>query len=187
MRRILFTILACSAMFVAVPAVALAHNGRHHHKRHHHARVRHEKFIARQHASDVNPGTTSTPTAGTVTSFDGTKLTITLNNGNTGSGAVTNDTEVKCENPDTQTGDNDGDDNGSGDDQGDAVFRHSDGGGDNGGQGDQGDQGDDNGNNQACTITPGMGVTKAELTINGSGASWDEVELVSSTTSTSQP
>jgi hypothetical protein len=30
-------------------------------------------------------------------------------------------------------------------------------------------------------------VTKAELTINGSGAFWDEVELVSSTTSTSQP
>jgi hypothetical protein len=33
-----------------------------------------------------------------------------------------------------------------------------------------------------------MGVTQAELTINGTGASWNEVELVSSTTtSTSQP
>lgn len=189
MRKTLFTMLACSAMFVAVPAVALAHNGRHHHKRHHHARVRHEKFIGHNHASDAtggNTGSTSAPTAGTVTSFDGTTLTITLNNGNTVSAAVTNDTEVRCENPEMQTPDNDGDDNGGGDDRSDAVFHHSDGGGDNG---DQGDQGDDNGNDQSsCTIAPGMGVTKAELTLNGAGAFWDEVELVSSsTTSTTQP
>jgi len=187
MRRILFTILACTALSAAVPTVALAHNGRHHHKRHHHARVRHEKFIGHRQASDSssgNPAAASEPTAGTVTSFDGTTLMITLNNGNTVSGMVTNDTEIKCESPEMQNGDNDGDDNGAGDDHGDAVFHHSDGGGDNG---DNGDQGDDNDNNQSCTITPGMAVTKAELTINGAGAFWDEVELVSSsTTSTTQ-
>jgi hypothetical protein len=182
MRRILFTIMACTALFVAVPALALAHNGRHHHKRHHHARVRHEKFIGHDRAGDVNGGNssaTSAPTAGKVTSFDGTTLMVTLNNGNTVSGAVTNDTEVRCENPDMQNGDND--DNDGADDRGDAVFHHGDGGGDNG------DQGDDNENDQTCTITPGTGVTKAELTINGAGAFWDEVELVSSTTSTTQP
>ncbi len=38
-----------------------------------------------------------------------------------------------------------------------------------------------------CAITPGMAVTKAELTINSAGAFWNEVELVSSsTTSMSQ-
>jgi hypothetical protein len=180
MRRILFTILACTALVVAVPAVALAHNGhRHHHKRHHHARVRHEAFIGHHDAGDVNganSGQANQPTAGMVTSFANDILTITLNNGNTVSGEVTNDTEVKCENPAMQNGDNDADDNGGGDEQGDAVFHHSDGGGDNC------DQGDDNENDQTCTITPGMAVTKAELTINGAGSVWDEVELVSSST-----
>ena len=189
MRRILFTILASTALSVAVPAAALAHNGHHHHKRHHHARVRHLKFIGHRQASDVTSGTpagtpadTSQPTAGTVTSFDGTTLVITLANGNTVSGDVTNDTEVKCDNSAMQSGDNDGDDNSGGVEQGDAVFNHSDGGGDNGGQGDQGDQSGDNGNAQTCTIAPGMAVTKAELTIDGSSAVWNEVELVSSST-----
>jgi hypothetical protein len=183
MRRILFTILACTALSAAVPAMALAHNGRHHHKPHHHSRVRHEQFIGHRQASDgsaANPADTSEPTAGTVTSFDGTTLTITLNNGNTVSGAVTNDTEVKCENP---AGDDDNVEHGD-------LAR--DGGPSGGDQGDQGDandnQGDDDNNNNMCAIAPGMAVTKAELTINGSGAVWDEVELVSSsTTSTTQP
>jgi hypothetical protein len=194
MRRILFTILACSALFVAVPTVALARNGHHHHKRHHHSRVRHEKFVGHDQAGSVNPGNpgdANQPTAGTVTSFANNILTITLTNGNTVSGEVTNDTEVKCENPDNM------DNNGGNDvEHGDRVSDHGPGGGDNGDNGDLGDDngdlGDDNGNlgddnddNDMCTITPGMAVTKAELTINGAGAFWDEVELVSS--STSQP
>ena len=185
MRRILFTILACTALSAAVPAVALAHNG-HHHKRHHHSRVRHEKFLAHRHdASDNNgsPATGTEPTAGTVTSFANNMLTITLNNGNTVSGDVTNDTEVKCENP---AEDNNGDDNDL--EHGDRISDHGPGGGDDGNDndlGDNNDQGDDNDANDMCTITPGMAVTKAELTINGAGAFWDEVELVSSSTSTS--
>jgi len=185
MRRIMFTVLAAAALCVAAPTVALAHNGRHHHKRHH--RVRHEFFKAHRHdssGSGSSSGSTTEPTAGTVTSFANNVLTITLTNGNTVSGAVTNDSEIKCENPENQNGDNDADDNGAGDEHGDAVFRHSDGGGDNGDQGDQGDQGDDNGNDQMCTPTPGMAVRKAELTINGNGAFWNEVELLNSSTST---
>ncbi|MGH2896271.1 MAG: hypothetical protein ACRDPM_23785 [Solirubrobacteraceae bacterium] len=87
MRRILFTSLACTALFVAVPTVALAHNGHrnHHHKRHHHARIRHEKFVGHHDAGDVNPvnpGDANQPTAGMVTSFANNVLTITLSNGN---------------------------------------------------------------------------------------------------------
>lgn len=183
MRRILFTILACTALFVAVPAVALAHGHRgHHHKRHHHARVRHEKFMGHSHSSDVNGVPANEPTAGTVTSFANNVLTITLTSGNTVSGDVTNDTEVRCENPE------DVNDNGDNDvEHGDLVRDHGPGGGDDNGAGDDdnGNQGDDNNNDAMCTITPGMAVRKAELRIDGDGAVWDEVELISSSTSTS--
>jgi hypothetical protein len=185
MRRILFTVLAAAALCVAAPAAALAHNGHrgHHHKRHH--RLRHEFFKA--HPSDTSTsggstGSTSQPTAGTVTSFANNVLTITLANGNTVSGDVTNDTEIKCETPDNASADNDADENGGGDEQGDAVFHRGDGGGDNGGWG-GGDQGGDNANSQTCTPTPGMAVAKAELTMDGSGAFWNEVELLNSSTS----
>ena len=179
MRRILYIIIACTALAVAVPAVALAHNGHrgHHHKRHHH--VRHEKFVGHRHDRDFG----NEMVAGTVTSFANNELTITLNNGNTVSGLVTDGTEVKCENPE------DNDNNGDNDvEHGDRVADHGPGGGDNGGDnGDRGDdngnRGDDNDNDDMCTITPGMGVRNAELRINGAGAFWDEVELVSSTTS----
>ncbi len=147
MRRILFTVLAATALCGAAPTAALAHNGRHH-KRHHHARVRHEFFKAHRHdSSTTTTGTTTEPTAGTVTSFANNVLMITLTNGNVVSGEVTNDSEIKCDNPQMQNGDNDADDNGAGDEHGDAVFQHSDGGGDNG------DQGDDNATRAARATT----------------------------------
>jgi hypothetical protein len=194
MRRILFTILASTALFVAVPAAALAHDGHrgHHHKRHHHARVRHEKFIGHRHDGDHNGVPANEPTAGTVTSFANNMLTITLTNGNMVSGLVTNGTEVKCENPE------DNDNNGDNDvEHGDRIRDHGPGGGDNGDNGDRGDnngdrgddngnRGDDNDNNNMCTITPGMAVRSAELRINGAGAFWDEVELISTSTSATQ-
>ncbi|HEY1714814.1 MAG TPA: hypothetical protein VGG07_18070, partial [Solirubrobacteraceae bacterium] len=133
MRRILYTILACTALCVAVPAVALAHNGHsgHHHKRHHH--IRHEKFVGHRHDGDFG----NDMVAGTVTSFANDELTITLNNGNTVSGLVTDGTEMRCENP------ADNDNNGDNDvEHGDRVADHGPGGGDNGG--DNGDRGDDN-------------------------------------------
>jgi hypothetical protein len=186
MRRILFTVLASAALCAAAPTVALAHNGhRNHHKRHHHARVRHEFFKAHRHDSSTTttgtgtpPASTIEPTAGTVTGFANNVLMITLTDGSVVSGEVTNDTEIKCENPEMQNGDNDADDNGAGDEHGDAVFHHSDGGGDNG------DRGDDNDNDEMCTPTPGMAVRSAELTINGTGAFWNEVELINTSSST---
>jgi hypothetical protein len=183
MRRILFTILACTALSAAVPTVALAHDGRdndHHQKRHHHhARVRHEKFVGHRHDGDHNGNPANEPTAGTVTSFANDTLTITLANGNTVSGIVTDGTEVRCENP----ADNDVE-------HGDRVTDHGPGGGDNSGNGDNdgrgddnGDRGDDNNNDNSCTIMPGMAVRNAELRITGAGSFWDEVELISTSTS----
>ncbi len=54
----------------------------------------------------------------------------------------------------------------------------------NGDNGDNGDNGSSGDNTQSCTITPGMAVRKAELTIDGSGASWTEVELINPSSST---
>ena len=179
MRRILFTILACTALGAAVPTVALAHDGHSadHHKRHHHARVRHETFVAHRHDGEHNGIPANEPAAGTVTSFANNMLTITLTNGNTVSGLVTNGTEVKCENA------ADANDNGDNDvEHGDLASDHGPGGGDNG---DNGDRGDDNGNDNMCTITPGMVVRNAELRLTGAGAFWDEVELISASASTS--
>jgi hypothetical protein len=166
----------------------MAHEGQrgHHHERHHHARVRHENFVGHRHdgnSANGNPANGSEPTAGTVTSFANDMLTITLTNGNTVSGEVTNDTEVKCENP--AENDNNGDNDVE---HGDRISDHGPGGGDDGDRGDDnGNRGDDNDNDNMCAIAPGMTVRNAELTINGAGAFWNEVELVSSSsTSTSQ-
>ncbi len=156
MRRILFTILAGTALSVAVPTVALAHDGHsgRHHKRHHHARVRLEKFIGHRHDGEHHGIPANEPTAGTVSSFANNMLTITLTNGNTVSGLVTDGTEVKCENAAAV------------DNNGDNDVEH----------------GEDN----MCTITPGMAVRNAELRITGAGAFWDEVELIGSSTSATQ-
>ena len=66
-----------------------------------------------------------------------------------------------------------------------AVFHGDGGGGDNGDRGDDnGNRGDDNDNDEMCTPTPGMAVRNAELTINGTGAFWNEVELINTSSST---
>jgi hypothetical protein len=182
MRRILFTLLASGALFAAVPAVSLAHSG--HHQRSHHRTVRHHR-IRHEHFAGAGP-TAGTPTAGTpspaaenagtVASFTNGVLVITLNDGSTVSGAVTSATELECEAAaPMQTMDRGpgGGDNGSGNNAGDN--------GDRGDDGDQGDRGEDNNDNNMCTtITPGMVVREANLTISGSGAAWNKVELITS-------
>jgi hypothetical protein len=209
MRRILITLMMSGAVLVAVPGAALAqhHHARHHHARHHarHHRssrrsssVRHERFGRR---SQDQPGSSSQ--AGTVTSFtdngDGTGvLTITLNDGSTVTGNVTNDTNLECMTPnssqqgddndsgdDNASSDNQGDDNASGDNQGDDNASGDNQGDDNGGNGDDnGDNGGDNGNGdggQMCStssLTPGTPVAEANLEISGSVSTWQKVELV---------
>ena len=82
--------------------------------------------------------------AGTIASFDGTTLTITLFHGQTVSGLVTDATEIKCDNGD-DTGDEDGDGHGGDDDSGPGNGGDDDSGPGDGGDGDSGpgDGGDD--------------------------------------------
>jgi hypothetical protein len=115
--------------------------------------------------------------AGTIASFDAEtgKLTIDLFGGESISGFVTEETEIKCEDHSGASVSSDGgsgkeevgDDNGGqGEEPGD----------DNGGEGEE--AGDDNGGN--CTtadLTPGVAVQEAELQVSSGRAVFDEVEL----------
>jgi hypothetical protein len=180
MRNKWMVALLGAALCALMPAAALAHGPRdtHHVKRHHreHARIRH------LHAAGSD-------SAGSVTSFDGTTLVITLTNGSTVSGAVTNDTEMSC-NSSGQTTSMGSDTRadggpGGGDDHGDRNDR-----GDNGDNGDRNDRGDngnnddndgDEGNQMPCTtanLTPGTAVHKAELKISSAGSVWQQVDLI---------
>jgi hypothetical protein len=139
--------------------------------------------------------------SGTIASFDGTKLTVTLVNGDTLTGTVTDATRIECDNPSTTppatatTRHDGGDDNESGDDhqgsgsgtttsgsgsddQGDQNEQGDDRGGDDQGEDDQGD--DDANEHAGCTkdaLTPGTIVREAELHLTSAGAIFDKIEL----------
>jgi hypothetical protein len=114
--------------------------------------------------------------AGTVASFDGTKLTIQLADGSTVSGTVNGDTEIECDAADMSQTSFHRDDQGG---------DHS--GGDQGDNNDNNDQGDDNEmqNCDSSSLTPGTIVHEAELKLSGAGAVWDKVELLTSSSSSS--
>jgi hypothetical protein len=178
MKKVLLIVVASAALIALVPATALAkHNERrHHHRGHHHARVHHRTFGHDQ----GDPGNNNQP-AGKIVSFTNGVLTIMANDGNTASGKVTNATEIKCE--EQEPGEMQGHDRGRGGDNG--------GGGDNDRGDDRGDDNGDNDNDEAnemCTtadLTPGAMVQKAELRISNAGAVWEEVELVSQSSQSS--
>jgi hypothetical protein len=130
--------------------------------------------------------------AGTITSFDAAsgKLVISLFGGDTVSGLVTEQTEIKCDGVDsnsaeasTSSGESEpGDDNGGqGEEPGD------DNSGDNSGSGSSNsgqDGSDDNGGSANCTtadLIPGAVVQQADLQIANGSASFDEVELAHTT------
>jgi hypothetical protein len=174
LRKVLFTLMASALVVALIPATAL---GRSHHRRHHHARVHHRIHHKQFGRSDAPASPTMADNAGTVASFDGTKLTIQLADGSMVSGTVNNDTEIECEAVDmSQT-----------------SFHRDDHGGDNSGPGDNSgddDQGDDNDENEmqncdASSLTPGTIVHEAELKLSGAGAVWDKVELLTSSSSSS--
>ena len=187
MKKVLLMVVASGALFALVPASALAkHNDRRHH--HHHARVIH-----------VTP-------AGTVVSFTNGVLTIKANDGNVASGRVTNATELRCEQQepaeiqshdrgrggDIDRGDNDRGDNDRGDnDRADNDRADNDRGDNDRGDNDRGDDQGDNDNDEAnemCTtadLAPGAVVQRAELRISGAGAVWDDVELVTQSSGSS--
>ena len=175
MRRILLMAIASSALLLALPAGASAHHRGHHsrhHLRHHarHASVRHFGHLAG--TTTTSPTSPSSPTpAGTVKSFEGGVLTITLPDSSTVSGKVTEDTEIRC----VKEGS-------SGDEQDDDAVEHHAFAADNGdddNQGDDNDQGDDD-NSQNCTVAalvPGAIVLGAELKLGPSGAVWTHVDV----------
>jgi hypothetical protein len=168
LRRVLYTLIASALLVALIPATAL---GRSHHRRHHHARVHHRIRHKQFGRGDAPTAPTMADNAGTVASFDGTKLTIQLNDGSMVTGTVNNDTEIECEAADMSQ----------------SNFSRDDQGGDNSGPGDNNDQGDDNGmqNCDASSLTPGTIVHEARLSLSGAGAAWDKVELLTSSTSTS--
>jgi hypothetical protein len=125
MRRSLITTTGIVALTLVVPSAALAHHGHghHHHKargKAHHARFRHV------HIGAGATGTTTSPTpenAGTVASYTGGVLTLSLNGGSTVSGTVTVHTRIRCvpaiaPTVTTPTSPAPGDDEGQGDDRG---------------------------------------------------------------------
>ena len=170
MRKTLLFVAASAAAFALMPATALAkHSDRHHHRRGHHVLVHHRNFGGDQgqggNADQAQP-------AATVVSFTNGVLTIRANDGNTASGKVTDGTELECVAPEPAEmqshdhgGDNRGGDNGQGDD-------------------DRG-QGDDEAA-QMCTtadLVPGAMVQNARLSITNAGATWDKVELIAQSSS----
>lgn len=182
MRRILLTALASSAVAVALPVVvASAHdqagrNARHERVHHHRHHARFVHFASRSSVTS-QAGTTGTPTSpagesvGTIASFQGGVLKITLADGSTVSGTVTDATEIGCGAPTAMMSDH-----------GDGGPGPSSSSGRDDGQGE--DQGGDNGGEveaaQECTtasLLVGAKVSEAELKLLGSQAIWESVEL----------
>ena len=210
MRRSILTVVGLMALALAVPSAALAHHGRGHH--HHKSQARHARFI-HVGASGVNvsgssaPAPATTPAApttppapenaATVKSYTGGVLTLTLNDGSTVSGKVTEDTQIGCvkATPATTpsgtpgTGDqSQGDDNGQGDDQSRGDMSQE--GGQDAGNWQHGGQGDGGGDNQeevqgspeppcdSSALLAGALVRSAELRIGASGNEFENVLLV---------
>jgi hypothetical protein len=207
MKRIFLTAMASSTLALALPAVASAHHGgRHHGARHasahkrHAAQARTVTFGApgaitpasgsstTPPAAPVAPSTPSSETAGTVASFTNGLLTITLSNGSTVSGQVTDATELECQPatpPATTGGDDEGADDGEHGEPAPSSWQQHDGGqqGEDGGDSQGNEAGDGGGDSvqQTCTVAalvPGAIVREAELSVSGAGSIWDKLALV---------
>jgi hypothetical protein len=213
MRRSILTTLGIMALALAVPTAALAHHGRerHHHHHHHRTQAHHAKFrTIHIGAGNVGAPTTPNPTppnpipvtpenAGTVTSYTGGLLTLTLNDGSTVSGKVTDETRIGCvkassasspasppagQFPGEDKGQ--GDDKGQGEDQDRGDMSHSAGPGPDGK--DRGDQdNDENGEGMqgapeppcdSSALLAGALVRAAELRIGPGGSEFERILLV---------
>jgi hypothetical protein len=207
-----FTTLAAALIgalaMLALPAAAAAKDGNHDRipdrweVRHHlstsvnqagrdqdHDQLRNRaEFLAgdnpRDRDSDDDGVADGNENAGTITSFDAAsgKLTIALFGGETLSGLVGDETEIKCEHEHSsasasdQGSDNSGEDRGEepGDDNGGEEEPGDDNGGDNSGPG------RDNGGEAACTsanLVTGAVVQQAELKAANGAATFEEIEL----------
>jgi hypothetical protein len=189
MRRMIIT--AVATVSLAAPSAALAHTGgrhHHHHRGHHHAHVLafHAQAPASSTSRTTSPGSTppaSGDSAGTIASFTGGVLTITLNDGSTVSGKVTERTEIECPAPSSAApapaassfGEREHGDDGQFDNSSDDSSSGSDGqGGDCPGHEGDGAQ------NEHCTsaaLVPGASVKEAFLSVGNEGSNWVKVEL----------
>lgn len=208
MRRILPAAAILSALALGAPdgASAAQHASARHHAHHARHRSRHavQAHVIRFGAAPAatvpatvpgSPPAGAEETVGTVSSFEGGVLTITLHDHSTVSGKVTEGTEIGCR-PATPSGGSEDDGAGGGSSspqQGGgsggppvASARMSDvrsgsGQGDEGQQGQEGDQGGQDGGGSSCTtaaLVPGAVVAEAELSLSGAGAVWDHIELI---------
>lgn len=208
MRRLLLTLLGASLLALAVPVAALAqgHAARHHRSRHagshrHHARTRVLSFHAAatpaapagggQSGSSAPPAG-SEPTApvgeavGKIASFTGGVLTITLNDGSSVSGKVTEETEIHCVPASVPGGEpGQGDDAGEHQDAARASSARADGPGPSSQGEDSGQDGEDDGQSgeddgQSCSTSAlheGTTVVDAELALTATGAVWRHLDL----------
>jgi len=142
----------------------------------------------------ATPGAPAAPaaSAGKVLSFTGGVLTITLADGSTVSGKVTEATELQCHSATPPTGTEDGGDEGSGsegEDSGGSTegtppatqVRGDTRSGSEGEGSHDGEEGDHGEESPACTtaaLVPGAVVAEAELSVGSSGAVWDHVDLI---------
>jgi hypothetical protein len=150
------------------------------------------------------PGSPTTPapggeTAGTVKSFTEGVLVITLNDHSTVSGKVNEQTQIHClsasssgSDDGSDEGDQTGGERGSGADGGSSspgpdAHAASTGSGDEGdgssdGAGQEAGSGEDqegaSGTCSTAALVPGAVVREAELSVSGSGAVWDHIELL---------
>ncbi len=195
MRKLAIGSLA--ALFaVSVPALAQARTHHATHQRHvHHSRIVHLRPASKSStigSPSESPGNPQGETAGTVASFEGGVLTVTLNGGSKVSGMVTEQTEIHCEggppmahaaDHGSDGGDNSsngGSDNSPGEGGNHGESGHDQQSGDDNGQGDD-DQGDQEENQPQCgigSLVPGALVREAELRLSSSGAVFKEIELV---------
>jgi hypothetical protein len=207
MRRTIITAVALTALAVPCTAVAshqsvhqagAGHHGVQHKRHHRHAHlVRFGIAASTQAAGPTGPTSSPSPTApaaptgdtaGTVASFTNGTLTITLNDGSTVSGKVTEGTEIECHSAmASAASDGQGGQVGQGDQGGDSGNEGQSGSGS--GDGHQGDvsghDGGDDGEAQQeeaghCTsaaLVTGAVVREAELRVSSAGAVWEKVEL----------
>ena len=200
MRRFLLGAAAASLLALTGSATALAaHHGKRHHRTHHAARHRHHhpkgarllRFgVAAFNTSGAQPQAPSSPSdenAGTVKSFTGGVLTLTLADETEVSGKVTAATRLECESAtvpegghdDEQGNDTQGEDDNQADEQGTFAGDEHSGATATSASNDPGD--DDEQGGEACTtaaLVPKAVVREAELSVSSAGAVWEKVELL---------
>jgi hypothetical protein len=195
----LFPILVVAIGALAMLALPALASAKHHH--HPWATKAHRGGHFRHHLSGTGPGSTGSSgsgassgqeNAGTIASFDGTTLTINLNDGHTLSGQVTSSTEIECSQGESQEDSEEGE-QGDSEDQSDdqsqpgGQVQPQDQGGQSGDQGQSGDsqdqsddeqgEGSDDGTCTTAALVPGAIVHEADLEAGPGGEVFRSVHL----------